>query len=80
MVGIVSCISDNQENMSFDEVSCLLIRMRMLRQSAIVIKLEFGHQSYFAKDERLMLDLRKGVFAAFTGVFIEHGYHIFSDA
>jgi hypothetical protein len=51
---VVGGFSDLKPEVSFHEITGLLERVSVLRQSAVSLEDEFGHERFLAKDQRLL--------------------------
>jgi hypothetical protein len=71
---IVLSISNFEQDMAFDEIARLLVRMAVFRQDVIFIEKKFGHKSSAAVTKRLLSDTLNGFFVTVFTVFTKYHY------
>ena len=69
---VVFLLSDSQNNLSFDEISRLFIRMCMVGEVTILRQNELGHERPFAENKRLLFNARDRLGVLFAGVLLKH--------
>jgi hypothetical protein len=73
--GVVLSIAYFEQDMAFDKIAGLFVRVAVLRQDVVFIEKELGHQRALAKTKRLLPDTLNGFFVAICAMFAKYHFH-----